>query len=97
FILYSSEIMKLTELAKKISFNLRKIKDKSLKPPSCFIGFDGFTDEIINVVDKIIDKNSKTYIKTIKDFGSKILKSSKKSCNLNLFAPKGNWVAMHPY
>ncbi len=80
--------MNLTALAKKISLKQQQIKVKTLKTPSIFVGFDGFTDEIIYVVDKVLSEDSKTYIQSIKDFGSKILKSSKKSCSLELVQAK---------
>jgi bifunctional ADP-heptose synthase (sugar kinase/adenylyltransferase) len=54
------------------------------KTPLCFVGFDGFTDEIISVVNQTIDKESKTFIPTIAEFGKKILDASNKSCNFEL-------------
>lgn len=48
------------------------------------IGFDGFTDEIIDVVAHRSDKNSYDAYPTIKDFGDRILESQNKSANIEL-------------
>lgn len=53
----------------------------------CFIGFDGFTDEIISVVNKRT-RYSKNFIKTLKSFGKKIEESSGKSSNFELIVKK---------
>ncbi|HRD56227.1 MAG TPA: hypothetical protein PLC42_07525 [Parachlamydiaceae bacterium] len=67
-------------LAKKLLSQFKK-KVKG----SCFIGFDGFTDEIISVVEKT---NPQTFIKTLKSFGKKIKASSYKSSNFELIVKK---------
>jgi sugar/nucleoside kinase (ribokinase family) len=68
--------------------NLGKKLLSKFKPASCFIGFDGFTDNIISVVDKVLSQNNISFIKTMKDFGGKIADSSHKSCNFQLVTTK---------
>lgn len=75
--------MGFSALAKKLKQHYLQIQNKTLQPPTCFVGFDGFTDEIIKVVDKKLG-SSQTFIATIKDFGKKILDASEKSCNFEL-------------
>ncbi len=48
------------------------------------IGLDGFVDEIIAVVDKRINKDVYEKMKTIEDFGKKILAASGQSSNYEL-------------
>ncbi len=50
----------------------------------CFVGFDGFTDEIIRVVDQRLDVHTFEPMYTIADFGKRILAASGKSCNIEL-------------
>lgn len=50
----------------------------------CFIGFDGFTDEIVRAVDLRVDPYTFTPIETIGDFADRIFKASGKSCNIEL-------------
>ncbi len=57
---------------------------QSGKPPLCFVGFDGFTDEIIRVVDQRLDVKKFQPFYTISDFGKRILAAAGKSCNLEL-------------
>jgi hypothetical protein len=54
------------------------------QPPLCFVGFDGFTDEIIRVVDQRLDTQTFEPIYTISDFGRRIIAAAGKSCNLEL-------------
>lgn len=54
------------------------------QPPLCFVGFDGFTDEIIRVVDQRLDVSTFEPLYTIGDFGKRILAAAGKSCNLEL-------------
>lgn len=48
------------------------------------IGFDGFVDEIINVVDKRIDSHNFSRINTIEALGNRIVKASGLSTNIEL-------------
>ena len=66
-----------------MAINLSKLF-KKIQPKNCFIGFDGFTDEIISVVEKILDSDSQTYFQTIESFGKKLTVASNKSCNFEL-------------
>lgn len=52
--------------------------------PSCFIGFDGFVDEIIDVVDTRYDSGRYFPMETIADFGARVGAAAGKSCNLEL-------------
>lgn len=60
---------------------LAKIKKA---PPPCFVGFDGFTDEIIAAVDKRTDYKKFTAIPSIAAFSKRIAKASGKSGNIEL-------------
>jgi len=51
---------------------------------SCLIGFDGFTDEIISVVDKRFSADDYTSIATISALAKRIDAAGGKSCNLEL-------------
>lgn len=66
------------ELAKK----LRKLKKRP--SPTCFVGFDGFTDEIITAVDKRTGPKKFTPISSLKAFSQRIAKASGKSGNIEL-------------
>ncbi len=48
------------------------------------MGFDGFTDEIIRVVDQRLDVKKFQPFYTISDFGKRIMAAAGKSCNLEL-------------
>lgn len=53
-------------------------------PSKCFIGFDGFTDEIIQPVKNRIDSTHFTPFSKIADFGKRIVDAAGKSCNIEL-------------
>ena len=55
-----------------------------------FVGFDGFVDEIIHVVDKRVDFETYTRVDTIAQFGDRISRAP----ILNLFRNRLSWVAM---
>ena len=71
-------------LSKKLLKTWLDIQDKKIKTPKCFVGFDGFTDTIIAVVDQRINKENLKMISSIADFGTRILSASEKSCNFEL-------------
>ncbi|MCD4819734.1 MAG: carbohydrate kinase family protein [Candidatus Cloacimonetes bacterium] len=52
------------------------------------IGFDGFVDNIVQVVDQRIAQNNFTRIKTIEDFSQKISSATNLSANFELFVTK---------
>jgi hypothetical protein len=52
--------------------------------PSCFIGFDGFTDEIAFAVKTRYTPTTYHFFSTIEDFGQKIVGAAGKSCNIEL-------------
>ena len=48
------------------------------------VGFDGFVDEIIHVVDKRLDSEKFTRINTIEDLGERIIRAAGLSTNIEL-------------
>lgn len=69
-------------LAKKIIAGYESIHQKPDSAPQCLIGFDGFTDEIIAVVDKRESVDSYTPLTQIAQLGQRLLDAAGKSCNL---------------
>ena len=63
-----------------------KLKQKDPTKFNLVIGFDGFVDEIIHVVDKRQSPKNYTRVKTIKDFSDKIARASGLSSNIE-FVP----------
>ncbi|MBU1145859.1 MAG: hypothetical protein KJ971_08440 [Firmicutes bacterium] len=61
-----------------------KLAQKETKNLKMVIGFDGFIDEIIHVVDKRLDSQNVTRIETIEDFAKRIEKASGLSTNIEL-------------
>lgn len=47
----------------------------------CVIGFDGFVDEVVHVVDKRTDSEHYSRIQTIRDYGERITAAQGLSCN----------------
>jgi len=74
----------LLNIGIKLHTKFKEIENGNFKSPKCFIGFDGFTDEIISVVDRALDAESRSYLQDIKSFGTRILEASGKSCNFEL-------------
>ncbi|MFO7969992.1 MAG: hypothetical protein R6U15_07800 [Candidatus Izemoplasmatales bacterium] len=65
---------------------VNKLKSKDPTKYNLVIGFDGFVDEIIHVVDKRQDPKNFTRVKTIKAFSDKIARASGLSSNIE-FVP----------
>lgn len=61
-----------------------KLKTKNPSQLNLVLGFDGFIDEIIHVVDKRLDSNSFTRIETLSDLAARIEKASGLSTNIEL-------------
>ena len=55
---------------------IEKLKWAQTEKLNILSGFDGFVDEIIHVVDKRIDKDNYIRVKTIEDYGHKILNAA---------------------
>ncbi|QWC00574.1 hypothetical protein KHQ88_03105 [Mycoplasmatota bacterium] len=72
-------------MKKKIDL-INKLKVKDPSKFNMLLGFDGFVDEIIHVVDKRQDPKNFTRVKTIKDFAKKIERASGLSSNIE-FVP----------
>lgn len=75
-------------LAQKLHQKWSAIQAKKEPPPRCFIGFDGFTDEIIKAVDQRSNQSSYSLFSTIQQFGDRIVKAAGKSCNIELVVEK---------
>ena len=73
-----------TNLAQKLLSYRQEIARNPAKAPSCFIGFDGFTDEIVQAVDTRINQSQFHPIFNMSDFGSRIVNAAGKSCNIEL-------------
>jgi hypothetical protein len=65
---------------------LDKLKKKDPSTFNVLVGFDGFVDEIIHVVDKRQDPKTFSRVKTISDFAKKIDRASGLSSNIE-FVP----------
>jgi sugar/nucleoside kinase (ribokinase family) len=63
---------------------IKELKNKNPKLLKLLIGFDGFVDEIIHVVDKRVDSENFTRIETIEDLAKRIQKASGLSTNIEL-------------
>ncbi|MDY0024326.1 MAG: hypothetical protein RBR66_05300 [Candidatus Izemoplasmatales bacterium] len=68
---------------KKIDL-IKQLKSKNPELLKLVIGFDGFIDEIIHVVDKRIDNENFKRIETIEDLALRIKKASGLSTNIEL-------------
>lgn len=62
----------------------KKLTEKDPTILQMLIGFDGFVDEIIHVVDKRLDSEHFTRVNTIEEFASRISKASGLSTNIEL-------------
>lgn len=60
---------------------LRKGAEKKKR---CFIGFDGFTDELVVAIENRIDPEQFHPFPTIRSFGERLIESAEKSCNIEL-------------
>jgi len=56
----------------------------SKEPISAFIGFDGFIDEIVHVVDNRQDINNYTKVKTIENYGRRLMAGSGLSTSIEI-------------
>ena len=65
----------------ELSEILSKLNPEKLK---IIVGFDGFIDEIIHVVDKRMDSENFKRIDTIEEFGNRIIRASGLSTNIEL-------------
>lgn len=71
-----------SNLASKLYTKWEEIQTQTAPAPRCFIGFDGFTDEIIHAVDKRASQSDYKPFQNIADFGQRIVGASGKSCNI---------------
>lgn len=71
-------------LAEKL---LKKFDDITNNPetaPCCFVGFDGFTDEILKAVDTRSSQEAFKPMDKMAQFGTRIVEAAGKSCNIEL-------------
>ncbi len=76
------------KLKEKIAMLSQKLQNADTSSISTVIGFDGFVDNIIKVVDKRADAKNFTAIDTIEAYGNKILAAKGLSANIELFTTK---------
>ncbi len=67
-----------------IDILISKMKQADPTKIKMCIGFDGFVDEVVQVVDKRIDANNFKRIEYLKDYGKKIIKSAGVSMNVEM-------------
>jgi len=75
---------KKSELAERLLLCHQRNAVTPSHAPRCFIGFDGFTDEILTAVESRKDADTFKPFQHIADFGSRIMKASGKSGNIEL-------------
>jgi len=63
---------------------IKKMKQKDPKKLNLVIGFDGFIDEIVHVVDKRLDADNYTRLETISALANRIERASGLSTNIEL-------------
>lgn len=80
--------MDKSTLAQNLLQKWKAIQSKKTPAPACFIGFDGFTDEIVQAVDRRSSQTHYTPFTTIQQFGERIAKAAGKSCNIELVTQK---------
>ena len=71
-----------TIIAKKTACGLRQLNHTDF--PSVLIGFDGFVDSIISVVNKRYDVDNFDQVRTISELAQKIAGAAGKSSNYEL-------------
>ena len=67
----------------KLKLTAQKLKETRLTK-SALVGFDGFVDEIIHLVDERKDINEFERIKTMTAFADRIKQAAGKSCNIEM-------------
>lgn len=77
-----------SQLAQKLVHFHKKISSLPGGAPRCFVGFDGFTDEILAAVDKRTSPNAYRPMKKMKEFGERIVHHGGKGCNIELVVQK---------
>ncbi|MEX1012729.1 MAG: PfkB family carbohydrate kinase [Waddliaceae bacterium] len=78
----------MERLAKQLNEFNREILEGKRETPRCFIGFDGFTDEIISVVKTRESYDSYLPYEKMSAFGKTITEAAGKSCNMELVTKK---------
>ena len=78
----------MSDLKQKLMHLRRSLDQVTDKELSAVIGFDGFVDTIIEVVDKRHSFADYTRIQTIAEFGARISRAAGLSTNIE-FVPKG--------
>ncbi|MGA8164146.1 MAG: hypothetical protein WB791_03860 [Waddliaceae bacterium] len=73
-----------TRLANQLLAIKKRITDKIEEAPQCFVGFDGFTDEIIDAVETRTGPHDYQAMTEMRQFGQRINEFAGKSCNIEL-------------
>jgi hypothetical protein len=73
-----------SDLAEKLKKKWQELQLFPHLKPTVVIGFDGFTDEILKAVDRRLDDKTFHPLKTIEEFGQRIVAAAGKSCNIEL-------------
>ena len=68
-------------MKKELEMLISKLKDKDPESIRTLIGFDGFVDEVVHIVDTRYDTQRYDRLNTLKDFGQKIIDASGVSRN----------------
>ena len=76
------------ETAQKMINLKQKLQDVNPGSTRAIIGFDGFVDEIVHVVDKRIDAETFVRLDSMADYGEKIRKSAGLSTNVEMVTVK---------
>lgn len=71
-------------IAKTLLQRWKELKAQPEKALNCFIGFDGFTDDIVAAVEQRLSPESYKRFETIGALGDKIKKAAGQSCNIEL-------------
>jgi len=61
-----------------------KLKESDVRTLKAVIGFDGFVDEVVHVVDKRIDPENYTRVPTLTEYGQRIASTSGLSSNVEI-------------
>ena len=60
------------------------LRSRDFREKQACIGFDGFVDRVLRVVDKRLDNQNVTYVKTLSDYGQMLMDAAGLSLNIEL-------------
>lgn len=73
-----------SDISQRIQQILEHFSQGKTPPSHCFLGFDGFTDDILDVVDQRQDPEHYEAVQHIADLGQRISAAAGQSCNIEL-------------